>query len=106
MTNSTNLQFTESLQKRFSNYAKNIYLLIKKSPKDRISIEYLDQLNRCSCSVGANYIEAVEGESKKDFYHRIKICKKEAKESQYWLDLLKHSNPELSSEIISKLKTN
>jgi four helix bundle protein len=46
------------------------------------------QLVRSSGSVGANYIEANESLSKKDFICRIKICRKEAKESRYWLRLL------------------
>ncbi len=45
-------------------------------------------MTRSSCSVGANYIEANESLSKKDFVMRIKICRKEAKESTYWLKLL------------------
>jgi four helix bundle protein len=45
-------------------------------------------LVRSSGSVGANYIEANEALSKKDFVHRIRICRKEAKESRYWLRLI------------------
>ena len=51
-------------------------------------MEYSKQLIRSSSSVGANYIEANEALSKKDFLMRIKICKKESKESRYWLRLL------------------
>lgn len=69
-------------------------------PKDKIHSEYADQLNRCSCSIGANYIEAIEGESKKDFFHRIKICRKESKESGYWLDLISEASPGLDEEIV------
>ena len=51
---------------------------------------------RSSGSVGANYIEANESLSKKDFFMRIKICRKEAKESKYWLNLLDMQfNPDL-----------
>jgi len=45
----------------------------------------LNSLVRASGSVGANYIEANESLSKKDFLMRVKICRKEAKESRYWL---------------------
>jgi len=48
---------------------------------------------KASGSVGANYIEANESLSKKDFKYRIKICRKEAKESAYWLRLIKETNP-------------
>jgi len=56
------------------------------------------QLVRSSGSVGANYIEAQEAMSKKDFGLRIKICRKEAKESRYWLTLLDPVPPSLESE--------
>ncbi len=51
------------------------------------SIEYGKQLIRSSGSVAANYIEANEALSKKDFFYRIKICRKEVKESRLWLKL-------------------
>jgi four helix bundle protein len=50
--------------------------------------EDIKQLTRSSGSIGANYIEANEALSKKDFLMRIKICRKEAKESRYWLRLI------------------
>lgn len=46
------------------------------------------QLLRSSSSIGANYIEANESLTKKEFKHRLKIAKKEARQSSYWLDLL------------------
>ena len=52
------------------------------------NIEDGKQLVKASGSVGANYIEANESLSKKDFIMRIKICRKEAKESRYWLRLI------------------
>ena len=64
-------------------------------PKNTVNFKYIDQLISASSSVGANYIEANESLSKKDFVHRIKICRKEAKESEYWLELLKLEEQEL-----------
>ena len=52
------------------------------------NIEYYKQLIRSSGSVAANYIEANENFSKKDYRHRVKICRKEAKESRLWLQLV------------------
>ncbi|GAG59778.1 unnamed protein product [marine sediment metagenome] len=52
------------------------------------NIEIMKQIIRSSGSVGANYIEANEALSKKDFAMRVKICRKEAKESRYWLKLI------------------
>jgi len=60
---------------------------VNKLPRTISNIENGKQLVRASGSVGANYIEANESLSKKDFVHRIKICRKEAKESRYWLVL-------------------
>ena len=59
----------------------------------------LNQLIRSSGSVGANYIEANESLSKKDFLMRIKICRKEAKESRYWLSLIEGEETERSKLI-------
>jgi four helix bundle protein len=61
---------------------------VKAVPKDLSNLEYSRQLIRSSGSVGANYIEANEALSKKDFAMRIKISRKEAKESRYWLELI------------------
>jgi len=63
-------------------------MFVKKLPKNIINNEDVKQLVRSSGSVGANYIEANEALSKKDFVHRIKICRKESKESRYWLKLI------------------
>jgi len=76
------------LEVRTLNFAKKIRNFIAKVPKSVSTIEDGKQLVRSSGSVGANYIEANESLSKKDFIHRIKICRKEAKESQYWLKLI------------------
>jgi S23 ribosomal protein. len=62
--------------------------VVKQIPKTVANIEDIKQLVRASGSVGANYIEANESLSKKDFLMRIKICRKEAKESRYWLRLI------------------
>ena len=67
-------------------------------PKGIIRIEDGAQVVRSSGSVGANYIEAQEAVSKKDFALRIKICRKEAKESRYWLALFDHIPDSLESE--------
>ncbi len=71
------------LEERTFEFAKNIRILIKKIPKIVSNIEDGKQLIRSSGSVGANYIEANEALSKKDFVMRIKISRKEAKESVY-----------------------
>lgn len=76
------------LEDRTLAYAKNVQLFVKKIAKSFINNNSLDQLLRSSSSVGANYIEANESLGKKDFRMRIKIARKEAKESIFWLKLL------------------
>ena len=76
------------LEERTFEFAKRIRVFVKKVPRTISNIEDIAQLVRSSGSIGANYIEANEAISKKDFSHRIKICRKESKESIYWLRLL------------------
>lgn len=76
------------LEERTFEFAKNVRLFVKKLPRTTANIEDGKQVIRSSGSIGANYIEANEALSKKDFVMRIKICRKEAKESKYWLCLL------------------
>lgn len=76
------------LEDRSAKFAKNVRILVKRLKKTIGNLEDGKQVVRSSGSVGANYIEANEALSKKDFAMRIKICRKEAKESGYWLSLL------------------
>ena len=73
-------------------FAKQSRKFLRSISKDFASIDDAKQLARSSGSVGANYIEANDALSKKDFVHRIKICRKEAKESIYWFKLLNVSD--------------
>ncbi|MGB9629171.1 MAG: four helix bundle protein [Thermodesulfobacteriota bacterium] len=76
------------LRDRTLNFAKMVRNYVKNVPKTLSNIEYSRQLIKTSGSVGANYIEAEEALSRKDFVMRIKITRKEAKESGYWLELI------------------
>lgn len=82
----SNLQY--DLEDRTFKFARDVRILTKKILKHLSTVEDIKQLIRSSGSVGANYIEANEALSKKDFKHRIKICLKETKESRYWLRML------------------
>jgi four helix bundle protein len=79
---------TYDLEDRTYLFAINVRALVRKLTKTITNIEDSRQLTRASGSVGANYIEANEAVSKKDFRYRIKICRKEAKESRFFLRLL------------------
>ena len=61
---------------------------VKKLPRTICNVQDVKQVVRSSGSIGANYIEANEALSKRDFRHRILISRKEAKETRYWLRLL------------------
>jgi len=84
------------LEDRTLLFAKKIRAFVKKLPKSISNTEDIKQLVRASGSVGANYIEANESLSKKDFIMRIKISRKESKENRYWLKLVDtHDNQKL-----------
>lgn len=85
------------LEERTFRFAKSAVGFCKELPRTPAEVEIARQLLRAATSVGANYIEANEALSKKDFLMRIKICRKEAKESGYWLRLLELAKPELRS---------
>lgn len=85
------------LEDRTLNFAKRIRSFVRQLPKTISNIEDGKQLIRSSGSVGANYIEANESFSKKDFILRIKISRKEAKESRFWL-LLVETNKDILLE--------
>ena len=86
------------LEERTMAYAASVRKFVKSVPRTPINQNDLIQLLRSSGSVGANYIEANESISRKDFVHRVKICRKEVKESIYWLKLLDVANNQLNQE--------
>jgi four helix bundle protein len=86
MKQSRTIQY--DLEDRTFVFAENVRALAKSVSKTLANIEDLKQVVRSSGSVGANYIEANESLSKKDFLMRIRICRKEAKETRYWLRLI------------------
>jgi four helix bundle protein len=77
-----------NLEERTLLFAKTVIDFVGSIPKTLANNEIARQLVRSAGSVGANYIEANESLSKKDFVMRVKVCRKEAKESCYWLKLL------------------
>jgi four helix bundle protein len=86
MTETHNSKF--DLEMRTFEFAKDVRKYLKTLKFSVATNEDAKQVARSSGSVGANYIEANEAFSKKDFVHRIKIARKEAKETAYWLKLL------------------
>ena len=91
MTEKSNNKPYDPEEKTFQ-FSKKVRFFIKTLVKTISNYEDAKQVVRSSGSVGANYIEANESFSKKDFVFRIKICRKEAKESAYWLRLINETN--------------
>jgi four helix bundle protein len=87
------------LEKRTEGYAIEVIRVSKRFANNIANVELARQLVRAVGSVGANYIEANEGLSKKDFANRIKICRKEAKECGYWLRLVSATNPGIEIDL-------
>ena len=77
----------EILDVRTLRFAQQVRDFVRRLPRSIVTIEDGKQVVRSSGSIGANYIEACEALSKKDFMMRMKICRKEAKETRYWLQM-------------------
>lgn len=86
------------LEDRTQRFSRDVRFFIRTVPKIFENVEDLKQLLRSSGSVAANYIEANEAVSKKDFYYRIRICRKESKESSFWIRSLILDQPDLQKE--------
>jgi four helix bundle protein len=92
------VKMSQELEDRFFIYAKRIGDYCVALKHSVINIEYIKQLIRASGSVGANYIEASDDLGKADERMKIKIARREAKESVYWLGLiLAYDNADLES---------
>ena len=75
------------LEERTQLYAQNVILFLRACPRDIVNTELSRQAIRAAGSVGANYIEANECLGEKDRIMRLRLCRKEIKESRYWLQL-------------------
>ncbi len=98
MTNTTSINKYD-LEERTAKFGEDVIKLLKKIPKDDITKPLINQLIRCATSVGANYCEADDAESKMDFKHKIGICKKESRESKHFLRMLAVAVPNMRDEI-------
>ncbi|HEX8974752.1 MAG TPA: four helix bundle protein [Patescibacteria group bacterium] len=90
----TKTQEKYNLEDRTAKFSEGIIDLVRKTQKDIATSPILSQLVRSGTSIGANYCEANGASSKKDFKNKIYICKKECKETKYWLQLLEKASPE------------
>ena len=90
---------SKQLEERFEKYAKDVRDFCRALKWDVINIQYIRQVIRSSGSIGANYIEASDDLGKLDEKMKIKISRREAKETVYWLGLvLTYENPDLTEK--------
>ena len=86
------------LDERTAIFGERVIRLCYKIKKSPITNPLITQLIKCSTSVGANYCEADNAESKEDFHHKIGICKKEAQESKHFLRMIAVAEPEIETD--------
>jgi four helix bundle protein len=86
------------LEERTANFGEDVIRFAKTLSNNQINKPLISQVVRSSTSIGANYMEADGAESKKDFKHKIALCKKESKESRHWLRMIATANENKKEE--------
>lgn len=87
------------LEERITSFGESLIAFLKTLKETTLNRSCISQIIRSGTSIGANYYEADAAESKKDFQHKMAICKKEAKETCYWLRILSNLHPERKEEL-------
>ena len=87
-----------NLEARTAKFGEAIIAFAKAIPQNAITWPLISQLVRAGTSVGANYCEADDAESKKDFRHKINTCRKEARETKHWLRMIVAADKSLRSQ--------
>jgi four helix bundle protein len=77
-----------NLEERTAKFGEAIIRFLKLVPKNSITVPLVKQLVRSATSIGANYCEADDAQTNKEFKYRISICRKEARETMYWLRMI------------------
>lgn len=93
-------QHTNDLEQRTLNFSVNTSMILRKIKVTIFNKHLISQLLRSGSSIGANYHEARESESRNDFIHKLSIAKKEANETLYWLNILVQVEPSFQNELI------
>ena len=90
----TNKELKFDLEERTAKFGEEIILFTKTILENTITRPIISQLIRSATSIGANYCEADNAESKSDFNHKIGICKKESREAMHWLRMIVTATPD------------
>lgn len=86
------------LEERTALFGEAVIRFIKPLPETPTNRPLISQIVRSATSIGANYMEADGAESKKDFRHKVAICKKESKETMHWMRMMATANPDRKDE--------
>jgi four helix bundle protein len=81
------------LEERTALFGESVIAFAKRIPRTAITLSLISQIVRAGTSVGSNYCEADDAVSKKDFRNKIGTCKKEARETKYWLRMIAAAEP-------------
>jgi four helix bundle protein len=95
------------LEERTAKFGSAIIKFAKQVPESSVTRPLISQLVKSGTSVGANYCEADDAESRRDFKHKIGICKKEARETKHWLRMIVSADPyqaEISDKLLQEAK--
>ena len=87
------------LEERTTKFGQQVIVFSRKIYENQVTRPLISQLIRAATSIGANYCEADDAESRRDFKHKIGICKKEARETKHWLNMIATAPPPLSDEV-------
>lgn len=93
------IQNTFDLEDRLGKFGGDVIALCKLIKQDFITSPLINQIVRSATSIGANYCEANNASSRKDFINKISIAKKEAQETKHWLRMLSVATPEKTEEL-------
>ena len=86
------------LEERVGLFGESVIVFLKSLNKTIINQPLIIQLVKSSTSIGANYMEANQASSKRDFQNKISYCRKEANETKHWLRMIAKSNPQQLKE--------
>ena len=98
MTKREDGKYENDLQERTACFGEAVIRFVRTIPLNAITSSVINQLVRSAASGGANYCEADDAESKKDFRHKISICLKEIKETRHWLRMMAAAAPEFRND--------
>jgi len=86
------------LQERTARFGEAVIRFARKLPRDSVTEPLISQLIRAATSIGANYCEADDADSKKDFRFKVGLCRREANETKHWLRMIAVAVPEVCEE--------